>query len=576
MIQRIRYVTRRARSPITAGIIGLACILQGGTNASAQLTEIISIHTNGQQGNDISGRFSGPVVNGNAQIVAFDSQATTLVPNDTNFRVDVFVRDRIAGTTERVSVNSSGFEANGTSTRPAIDDAGNVIAFDSDASNLISGDTNNRMDVFVHNRTTNVTERASVSSTEVQGNDASHSPTISADGRFVCFVAIPPLVADDTNNAEDIYVRDLLNGTTERVSLGDQGQEGNSSTTLGSISANGRWVVFSSFADNFVPDDTNGLFDTFIRDRQTGLTERVSLNSEEQQADANCNNATVTDDGRFVAFTSSATNLVPNDTNGRSDIFVRDRMTGTTERVSVSSNGEQANGDSPHGGVRGFIASNPQITPDGRFVAFFSAASNLVPGDTNTCEPVFQNPPGICPDAFVRDRVLGTTTRVSISSNGTQANDRSADPDITPSGNSVVFFSAAGNLVANDFNQCQPIFPVSCPDIFIHDSQPTAAVQNGGQEGAPPASLVLTTTPNPGYTAVELGVAGADAETVSLVIYDVLGRTVRTLVEGKLAGSTVTWDGTDDQGHRVQPGMYFSRLTNGGRVAVEKIALLHR
>lgn len=440
--------------------------LSPGRQALAQVTQIVSVSSVGQQGNDISGRYAGPALNGDGEIVAFDSQASTLVPGDTNLTTDVFVHDRRTGATERVSVSSSGDQANDVSTRPGIDAAGALVVFDSAASNLVAGDTNGALDVFVHNRKTHSTERVSVSSNGAQGNGPSYSPTISASGQFICFVsAAANLVANDTNNAEDIFVRDLLAGRTERVSLGDIGQQANSSTTLASISADGRWVVFSSYASNLVPNDTNGQFDVFIHDRATGLTELVSVDSAGQQADGTSSAPSVSGDGRFVAYWSDATNLVPGDTNARRDIFVRDQTAGTTERVSVSSAGVQADGNSQDPAVRGFTASGPQITPDGRWIAFYASATNLVPGDTNTCPNVFSNP-GECPDVFVRDRVAGTTTRVNVASDGTQANDRTADPAISASGRVVAYFSAAGNLVANDTNICQPVFPNNCPDIF--------------------------------------------------------------------------------------------------------------
>jgi hypothetical protein len=170
-----------------------------------------------------------------------------------------------------------------------------------------------------------------------------------------------------------------------------------------------------------------------------------------------------------VAFYSDATNLVADDTNARTDIFVRDRSLGTTERVSVSSEEQQADGSSPEPGVRGFIATGPDITPDGRYVAFFSSATNLVPGDTNTCPLFFPNP-GTCPDAFVRDRLAGTTTRVSLFPDGSQSNERNSDPAISDDGLVVAFWSAEA-LVPDDTNVC-PLFsefPGNCPDIFVRD-----------------------------------------------------------------------------------------------------------
>jgi Ca2+-binding RTX toxin-like protein len=172
-----------------------------------------------------------------------------------------------------------------------------------------------------------------------------------------------------------------------------------------------------------------------------------------------------------VVFWSNADNLVPNDLNGRSDGFVRDVVAGTTERFSVGNEEQEGDGNTPEPGVRGFTASAPDITPDGRYITFFSSSANLVAGDTNTCPPVFDQFPGKCPDAFVRDRVAGTTVRVNVAPDGSEADDRTADAVISDDGKVVAFFSAANNLVAGDANTCPGFmrFPGNCPDIIVHD-----------------------------------------------------------------------------------------------------------
>jgi WD40-like Beta Propeller Repeat len=472
MTKHGRSITKRLS---LAGVIcsfALGTFLTGAVGAvPAATTERVSVGTLGEQGDQMSGRYAGPAIDADGSVVAFDSDATTLVPNDSNGVADVFVRDRATNKLERVSVRSNGAQANGISTRPALDATGNLVAFDSSATNLVPNDTNQQLDVFVHNRTAHRTQRVSVSSDEAQGTGSSNSPSIG--GRFVSFISSSPnLVPNDTNGVEDVFVRDLAAGTTERVSVSSTGEQGNSSSTAASLSSTGRFVAFSSFASNLVSGDTNGAFDVFIHDRQTGTTERVSVSSGEVQGNAMSVSPTVSRNGRFVAFYSDATNLVPGDTNGRTDIFVRDRTAGTTERVSVNSEEQQADGSSPEPGVRGFVATGPRITPDGRYVAFFSSATNLVPNDTNTC-PLFFNDPGTCPDAFVRDRVAGTTTRVSVFPDGSQSNERNSDPVISDDGLVVAFWSAEA-LVPDDTNVC-PLFSNfagNCPDIFVRDEGP--------------------------------------------------------------------------------------------------------
>jgi Tol biopolymer transport system component len=430
--------------------------------------------------------------------------------------------------------------------------------------------------VFVRDRSLQTTERVSVSSAESEGDGHSHSGTISADGRFVCFVsAASNLVPDDTNFSEDIFVRDLAAGTTERVSVGSVAEQSNSPSTLASISADGRWVAFISSADNLVAGDTNEELDIFLHDRQTGLTERVSTGDAEQEADAASAGPSVSEDGNLVAFWSDATNLVAGDTNGMRDVFVRDRAAGTTERASVSSEGVEADGNSQDPAVRGFLASSPQITADGRYVVFFSSAANLVPDDTNTCGPLFRDRPGHCPDVFVRDRTAGTTTRVNVSADGMQADDRSADPVISASGLAVAFSSAATNLVSFDANAC-PGFP-NCPDIFVHDALPTVVREARYDEGATAAAaLSVSVEPNPVAAAFDLRVTGPSSEEMTLIVYDTSGRAVRMLARGRLASTLVRWDGTDIKGNRVEPGTYIAKLSSSEESVTGKITMVEK
>jgi Tol biopolymer transport system component len=259
------------------------------------------------------------------------------------------------------------------------------VAFESHATNLVPGDTNNAHDVFVRDREAGPIERVPLAADGGRANGESYSPSLSADGRFVAFESYATdLVPGDTNGQRDIFVRDRQAGTTERVSLtADGAQAGGNSTSL-SLSADGRFVAFVS-GDNLVPGDTNGVTDVFVRDRQAGVTERVSVGAGGAQADEASSLPSLSADGRLVAFVSDAANLVPGDTNGQRDIFVRDRQAGTTERVSLTADGAQA------GGATGSSSRSlsPSLSADGRFVTFDSVAANLVPGDTNNAPDVF-------------------------------------------------------------------------------------------------------------------------------------------------------------------------------------------
>jgi archaellum component FlaF (FlaF/FlaG flagellin family) len=404
--------------------------------ALAGITQRVSVSTGGEEGGLSS---EDSAISANGRYVAFTSWATNLVSGDTNGELDVFVRDRLAGTTERVSVSSSGAEGNGRSEDPSISADGTYVAFSSYATNLVAGDTNNYSDVFVHNRQTGTTERVSVSTGGGQSSDQSLDPAISADGRYVAFDSTATdLVPGDTNTWRDVFVHDREAGTTERVSVSSGGGQGNSDSYDPSISADGRYVAFQSWTSNLVPGDTNGRFDVFVRDRQTATTERVSVATSGEQGNDHSDGWSISADGRYVAFSSFATDLVAGDTNNYCDIFLRDRQAGTTERVSVSTGSGEGNDNS-------WFAS---VSADGRYVAFDSEATNLVPGDANGSR-----------DTFVRDRQAGTTERVSVSTGGSQANSSSWLPScISADGRYVAFGSWASNLVPGDTNGTRDVF----------------------------------------------------------------------------------------------------------------------
>ncbi|MFN0006462.1 MAG: TolB family protein [Planctomycetota bacterium] len=410
---------------------------------AAQVTSRVSVSDSGAQGIDNSGGY-GYSITPDGRFVAFHSDAP-LAPNDACCGGDVYVRDRQNGTTQRVSLNSSGGVGGGpTNSRAAISADGRYVAFESLATNLAPTDANGWTDVFLRDRSTGTTTQLSLDPSGGLGDGHSSFPHISADGRYVAFYShASNLVAGDTNGVSDVFVRDCQAGTTERVSVDSGGAQGDGHCGFFyggvALSADGRHVAFQSLSTNLVPGDTNGVSDVFVHDRQTGTTERVSVDSGEAQGngDTGHDGLAISDDGRYVTFGSLASNLVAGDTNGVADVFVRDRQDSTTERVNVAAGGAQANG-----------ASGPSsITPDGRFVGFSSLASNLVVGDTNLER-----------DTFLRDRQNGTTERVSVSSSGAQQNNDSQGPAITPDGRYLLFSSSASNLVPGDTNTERDLF----------------------------------------------------------------------------------------------------------------------
>jgi Tol biopolymer transport system component len=405
------------------------------------LTTRINLTPSGAQANLPSG---DPRITGNGRFIVYESSATNLVPSDTNFAEDVFVYDALTGTTVRASVDSTGTQANGNSELPTVSNDGRFVVFQSLASNLVTGDTNGARDIFVRDMVGGTTSRISVDSAGTQSNGDSYRPRISADGRFVVFESLASnLVAGDANGVRDVFMRDLVMGTTTLVSVDSSGNQGNGSSENGSISADGRFVVFESFASNLVPNDTNGVWDVFLHDNLTGTTTRVSVSSLGTQGDQDSANAAISPSGLLVAFCSIATNLVDGDTNGVYDVFVRDLAAAKTTRISVNSHGDQANDGS----------FDPAISGDDRFVSFDSSATNLVDGDTNGW-----------PDVFVRDLVSNSTVRVSVTTGGAQTVAQSSNPSISDDGRFITFISY-GNLVPDDTN--------GASDIYVRDQSAT-------------------------------------------------------------------------------------------------------
>jgi Tol biopolymer transport system component len=410
----------------------------------------VSVASNGKQGDQ---RSKLPSISADGRYVAFASDATNLVKGDANSVTDIFVRDLAQNKTTRVSVSSKGKEGDGASYMPFISQDGRYVTFTSEADNLVEGDTNRAGDVFVYDRQTEKIELISIGLENTPGNDLSFWSSISADGRYVVFMSnATNLVEGDLNDAWDVFMRDRDTSKTYLVSIGFDGKQANSQSeypvisadgqsiafasdatnivpgdTNGyrdvfvfgrearkvfrvsiandgtqanegtqafviSISANGQVVAFPSLASNLVAGDTNNVWDIFVHDRETGETSRVSVSSNGSQADAGSYGVSVSSDGRYVAFGSNASNLVADDTNGMMDVFVHDRQTGQTERISVASDGTQGNDGSGYtliapNGID--FAYGTLISSDGSRVVYMSNATNLVADDTNAAQDIF-------------------------------------------------------------------------------------------------------------------------------------------------------------------------------------------
>jgi Tol biopolymer transport system component len=358
---------------------------------------------------------------------------------------EIYVTDLATRVFRRVTVDAAGGPSNQRSGVPRLSADATVIAFDSAASNLVPGRQNRHDHVFLRNLETWSIARVTQSPDGVQANNANlaygGSISLSRDGRFVAFSSYASnLVPGDTNEKVDAFVRDTGLGTNERVSVGPGGEQGDGDSAGPTLSGDASRVAFFSDAANLVPGDGNRVRDVFVRDRAAGATRRVSLAPEGGDANGPSDLAVISADGRTIAFASDASNLVAGDANGERDVFVHHLETGHTQRVSTAADGSDANGASDF----------PSISADGRRVAFVSSASNLVAGDRN----------GV-PDVFVADRDRGWLIRASVASDGTQANDESGawGIELSDDGRCVVFGSFASNLVQGDDN--------ARPDVFI-------------------------------------------------------------------------------------------------------------
>ena len=369
-----RGARTRRTLPVAVALLALAAP----TGAAAdELSRRVSVSTSGAQGNAFS---TEPAISADGQVVAFASFASNLVPGDTNATADVFVRNVGTGVTRRASVRTGGGQASGASDEVGLSANGRYVVFSSAAADLVAGDTNGRSDVFVRDLRLGTTRRVSVTATGGQATGESLDPAISADGTVVAFRSdAADLVVGDTNGAFDVFVRDLVAGTTRRVSVSTSGRQADRLSIDPALSADGRVVAFISTATDLVPGDTNDRFDVFRRDLTSGVTSRVSVRTGGGQSDDHSFGPVLSADGQRVVFDSEATNLVAGDRNLVSDVFLRDVRGGTTRRVSLGAGAAQGN-EASSGGT---------LSADGRRVAFSSRASNLVPGDTNSQDDVF-------------------------------------------------------------------------------------------------------------------------------------------------------------------------------------------
>jgi Tol biopolymer transport system component len=401
----------------------------------------VSISSASTQGNADS---EGPSISSGGRYVVFTSLATNLTsdPIPGNIR-NVYLRDLEAKTTELVSVTAGGTGANGNSTGPRVSADGRYVVFTSLATDLVLGlDDNTASDIFMRDRASGTTSRLSQTTAGAVGNGASQNARMSSDGRFVVFEsAATNLEATvDTNGSMDVFLWDRNVTGLERVSLRSDGGIPTGSSQNPDLSENGRFIVYDSQAADMITGDAAGKTDVFIRDRQLLRTERVSVAFPFGDPNGHSEFASISADGRFVAFQSQATNLTPEtDVNLSFDMFVRDLGALTTTLVSRNSSGALGFGSSYFG----------RISKGGTRVAYLSEAPNLVEGDTNGNG-----------DIFLFDIPTGGTQRVSVRTFGVQPSDRegSYEPDLSFDGRIVTFESESENLVDDDSNGVIDVF----------------------------------------------------------------------------------------------------------------------
>ena len=436
--------------------VALVCTLAGAPAAEAAEPAHETLRASeASRGEPNAGSFT-PSVSRDGRYVVFASEASNLVPGDTNHRRDIFVRDTQARTTTRVSLSSRGKQGNLDSYNPSISDDGRYVVFDSFASNLVPDDLNREGDVFLRDLQAGTTTRVSRGLDGKELTRSSGFATISGDGTVIAFESSArTLRAGSPGEVTDIYLVDHAGTVLDWVSRSAAGGEPNGGSGDIALSRDGQMVAFASAASNLVPGDTNLADDVFVRDRRAGITQRVSVNSVGGEGNDDSGAPSISDDGRVVAFTSNAstlTSLVPGtqslpqflvnrfnvgDENYVSDVFVHDVVTRRTQLVSVGTDGAQGTAESYEASISG----------DGTKVAFASFATTLVPAGMN---------PGS--EIFLRDLTAGQTSRISVAADDRQGNGMSVQPAIRADGTRVAFTSESTNLVPGDRNSSGDVF----------------------------------------------------------------------------------------------------------------------
>jgi Tol biopolymer transport system component len=438
-------MTRWGRGGAAGAVVLMLAAIAGCTPRQPWSSELASVDAAGDAAGNHESRH--PMLSADGTTVVFQSRASDLVPNDTNGTTDVFVRDLATGETSLVSVGTSGTSGNNASMNPVISADGRKVAFESNATDLTTTvEPNGAMvDVYVRDLDAGVTSLVATSTDGVPSPaHGSRRPEFSPDGNRLAFCGngLHPL-DPPAALAPEIYVRDLRTGVVDLVTVNATGDGSGNDWSLepGDFSPDGSQLAFTSPSSNLVPGDTNQAADLFVRDLTSRTTTLVSANLAGTGA-GNAGTdygASFGPDGTSLAFTSRASDLVATDTNEASDVFVRDLTARTTRLVSVNAAGT----DSARGSIGGSNeSSSPVYSPDGRSIAFVSDASDFGPTDTDDSQDlVFDS------DVYLRDLAAGTTSLVSTNAAGTDNDrGRSERPVMTADGRRILFYSDGAPL----------------------------------------------------------------------------------------------------------------------------------
>lgn len=432
---------------------GVGSVLTWAPGVAAQVQRL-SVGPGGVEADNDSGR---PSLSRDGRYVSFVTAAKNLAGVPVTAANVVLLRDRdpdgngvlddVEGANRIVTAGPGGVPANGTSPRQVLAGLGRALVFESDASNLVPGDTNGDTDIFVTSLPSGVIERVSVTSSGAQVHGDSRFPDISADGRFVVFESSSAFLVSGLPAGSHIYLHDRQTGVTELVDRTSTGQVADGAAFDPHVSDDGRFVAFRSFADNLHEDGLGAsppslMAGVFVRDRLTGCTLRASESAGGVSSNGNCFGVDLSGDGRCAVFVSSADNLVPGASGLQ--VYAKDLIDGGIEVASRAGDGAPGNG----------ISNLPAVSADGRWVSFMSHATNLVAGD-----------PSDSPDIFVHDRRYGTTDVLTVSwSAGLPAGSSNGFSCVTPDGRHAVFESFAADIVPGDGNGHQDVFALQrCP-----------------------------------------------------------------------------------------------------------------